>query len=135
MLELGSCPRRLPRWLSPWLIAAALVLIPADFDVTAHGQLQPERRREVFARSDGIVIGDELKVEHGDVVKEGALLGMLRKPQLDFESSRIEGELKTAQEKLNGLRNSRLAGGKENANGDGESRSARRAKRKKSKPS
>ena len=94
-----------------WLIAAALVLIPADFDVTAHGQLQPERRREVFARSDGIVIGDELKVEHGDVVQDGALLGMLRKPQLDFESSRIEGELQTAQEKLNGLRNSRLAGG------------------------
>ena len=95
-------------------IVAALVFIPADFDVTAHGQLQPELRREVFARSDGIVIGDELKVEHGDVVKEGGLLGMLRKPQLDFESSRVEGELQTAEEKLNALRNSRLAGGRDN---------------------
>ena len=100
------------------VIAAALVLIPADFDVTAHGQLQPERRREVFARSDGIVVGDELKVEHGDVVKEGDLLGMLRKPQLDFESSRIEGELQTAEEKLNALQNSRLAGGRDNAAGN-----------------
>lgn len=94
-------------------IIAALVLIPADFDITAHGELQPERRQEVFARSDGIVVADELSVSDGDRVKEGQLLGMLRRPQLDFESSRVEGELRTAQEKLSALVNSRLDSNRE----------------------
>ena len=114
--------RQLPKTIAALVvlavIAAALVLIPTDFDITAHGQLQPEQRREVFARSDGIVVGDELKVAHGDVVKQDALLGMLRKPQLDFESSRIEGELRTAQAKWAALQNARLAGGHGNANGN-----------------
>jgi biotin carboxyl carrier protein len=112
--------RQLPKTVAALAVAAvivaALIFIPADFDVTAHGQLQPERRREVFAPTDGIVVGDELKATYGDVVNEGALLGMLRKPQLDFESSRVEGELRTAQEKLSALRNSRLAGGRNDAN-------------------
>ncbi|HEX3997360.1 MAG TPA: HlyD family efflux transporter periplasmic adaptor subunit [Pirellulales bacterium] len=98
-------------------VVAALVFVPVDFDVTAHGQLQPERRQEVFARSDGIVVGDDLKVAHGDRVERGQLLGTLRRPQLDFESSRIDGELRTAQEKLSALRNSRLAAGQDNAGG------------------
>ncbi len=104
--------RQLPKTIAALSVAlavvAALVLIPADFDVTAHGQLQPERRQEVFARSDGIIVADELNVADGEAVKDGQLLGMLRRPQLDFDSSRVEGELRTAQEKLSALLNSRL---------------------------
>lgn len=98
-------------------IVAALVFIPADFDITAYGQLQPELRQEVFARADGIVVGDELKVAHGDHVEQNQLLGMLRSPQLDFESSRLDGELRTADEKLRALGNSRLAGGRDTSTG------------------
>ena len=101
--------KQLPKTAAAPVIAAAailaLVLIPADFDITAHGQLQPERRREVFAPADGIV--DPLTVDHGDTVAKGAELGRLRRPQLDFEATRVAGEIKTAQKRLASIQSSR----------------------------
>src|SRR5262249_41402463 len=97
------------------LIAAAvtaLVLIPADFDMTARGELQPKVRREVFARSDGVV--NQIKVEQGQKVARGELLVSLHKPQLDFESSRLEREIQTAQARLSAIQASLLATGRDN---------------------
>jgi multidrug efflux pump subunit AcrA (membrane-fusion protein) len=107
--------KQLPKTAAALAIAVAailaLVLIPADFNITAHGQLQPERRREVFAPADGIV--DPLTVDHGDMVVKGAELGRLRRPQLDFEATRVAGEIKTAQKRLASIQSSRLAGGRD----------------------
>ncbi len=107
--------RQLPKTalaLSAVAIAvAALVFIPADFDISARGELQPQHRREVFARSDGIV--DEVKVSHGDAVAAGAVLVTLRKPQLDFESSRLDGEFNDAQTKLSGIQASLTSAGRD----------------------
>ncbi len=88
---------------------AALVFIPADFDISARGELQPEFRREVFARSDGVI--DEIRVKHGELVQDGAILATLRKPQLAFESSRLAGEITTAQSRLDSIRAARLSAG------------------------
>ena len=49
---------------------AALVIVPADFNVEAPGTLQPVVRRDVFAPRSGIV--DEVLVKHGADVKAGA---------------------------------------------------------------
>ena len=107
--------RQLPKTAAAVAVAAAVILalvfVPADFDITAHGQLQPERRREVFAPADGIV--DPLTVDHGDNVAQGAELGRLRRPQLDFESIRVAGEIKTAQKRLASIESARLAGGRD----------------------
>jgi biotin carboxyl carrier protein len=107
--------RQLPKTAAALAVAVAavlaLVLIPADFDITAHGQLQPQQRREVFAPADGIV--DPLTVDHGDTVAKGAELGRLRRSQLDFESTRVAGEIKTAQKRLASIQSSRLAGGRD----------------------
>jgi len=77
---------------------ASLILIPVDLTVTARGRLQPVQRRDVFAPSDGIVA--ELRAHHGQKVDAEQILLTLRNPDLDFEETRIAGELQTAQKRL-----------------------------------
>jgi multidrug efflux pump subunit AcrA (membrane-fusion protein) len=109
--------RQLPKTvLALVLIAAAaiaLAVIPADFEIAARGELQPKRRQEVFARSDGIV--DRIMVEQGQKVAAEDLLVVLKKPQFEFEFSRLLGEIQTAQAKLSAIQASRLATGRDSA--------------------
>jgi biotin carboxyl carrier protein len=85
---------------------AAAMLVQADFTVVAEGNLQPVRLRDVFARTDGTVAN--LCVEHGQHVRAGDLLAVLRRPQLDLEFKQVIGELQTAQQKLVSLEAERL---------------------------
>ncbi len=101
------------RWLKGALaaglaaaIVAAAVLLKTDFTVVADGDLEPARLREVFARADGTV--NNLCVEHGQHVRAGELLAVLRRPQLDLEFKQVLGELQTAQQKLVSLEAERL---------------------------
>ncbi len=87
-------------------IVAAALLIKADFTVVAEGNLQPTQLRDVFARADGTV--SSLCVEHGQHVRAGDLLAVLRRPQLDLEFKQAFGELQTAQQKLIALEAERL---------------------------
>jgi multidrug efflux pump subunit AcrA (membrane-fusion protein) len=93
--------------------AIALAVIPADLEISARGELQPKVRREVFARADGVV--DRIMVEQGQKVATNDLLVLLKKPQLDFEFSRLLGEIQTAQAKLSAIQASRLATGRDSA--------------------
>ncbi len=86
--------------------AAALVLVPADFEVEARGELQPLERRDVFASDDGVV--SELLVESNGAVQAGQPLLVLRKSELELEIRRILGEMQTAEKKLASLRAERL---------------------------
>jgi biotin carboxyl carrier protein len=85
---------------------AAAVFVDTDFDVVAEGELQPALLRDVFARADGTIA--DLRVEHGQRVKAGELLAVLRRPQLDLEFKQVLGELQTAQQKLAALETERL---------------------------
>ncbi len=87
-------------------VVAAALLVKTDFNVVAEGELQPARLREVFARADGTIA--DLRVEHGQRVRAGELLAVLRRPQLDLEFKRVLGELQTAQQKLVALETERL---------------------------
>jgi HlyD family secretion protein len=78
--------------------AAALALVPADFNVEAQGEFQPKVRRDVFASDDGVV--RDLLVDHGSAVRSGEPLVVLRNPELDLESRRLAGEMQTAAKKL-----------------------------------
>ena len=84
---------------------AALVLVPADFNVEAPGTMQPVVRRDVFAPRSGIV--DEVLVEHGADVKAGEPLVRMRDPALELELKRVDGELETAQRQLDAVRATR----------------------------
>jgi multidrug efflux pump subunit AcrA (membrane-fusion protein) len=87
-------------------IAAALVFVKADFNIQSPGELQPERRRDVFATNDGQV--SELLADHGTRVRFDQPLAVIRNPQLDLELGRVAGEIQTAQKKLAAVQAERL---------------------------
>ena len=87
-------------------VVAAAMLVKTDFTVVADGDLQPVRLRDVFAAADGTV--SDLRVEHGQHVRAGGLLAVLRRPQLDLEFKQVLGELQTAQQKLVSIEAERL---------------------------
>jgi len=102
--------RHLPRTLALLAIlvaaVAALCLVPADFEVEGRGVLQPRNRQNVFARCDGIV--SEVLVDQGEPCRAGDVLVVMSRSQLDFEWSRVLGELATARKRLASVQASRL---------------------------
>jgi multidrug efflux pump subunit AcrA (membrane-fusion protein) len=80
--------------------------VPARLTVAARGELEPERLREVFAPSDGLV--RKVHVRHGDPVAAGAVLAEMRNAQLELESKRLGGELETARKRLAAIEAKRL---------------------------
>jgi len=128
-LEHESVP--LSRWLAPWAkrpgraprrwkgraiavfsllaaAAAALVFLPANFRLSAQGELWPVERRNVFAPASAVV--HTVHVEHGQTVAAGAPLIALRDSQLEFELARVEGELATARKRLASIQAERISG-------------------------
>jgi multidrug efflux pump subunit AcrA (membrane-fusion protein) len=81
---------------------AALVLVPADFNIEATGTLQPVVRRAAFAPRSGLV--EEVLVKHGDDVSAGQPLLRLRDPALELETKRVHGELDTAGRQIEAVR-------------------------------
>jgi hypothetical protein len=104
-------PRQLPKTAAVLLALAAIVcglaFIPADFEIEARGELQPEVRREVFASDDATV--SELPVDPGRKIRAGQAVVVLRKPQLDLEIRRVAGEIETARKKLAAVQAERLS--------------------------
>jgi multidrug efflux pump subunit AcrA (membrane-fusion protein) len=84
---------------------AALVLVPADFNVEAIGTLQPVVRRDVFAPRSGLV--EEVLVSHFADVAAGQPLVRLHDPSLELELKRVDGELETAQRQIDAVRATR----------------------------
>jgi multidrug efflux pump subunit AcrA (membrane-fusion protein) len=84
---------------------AALILVPADFNIEADGTMQPSVRRDVFAPRNGLV--DEVLVKHGVDVTAGQALVRMRDPSLELELKRVDGELETAQRQLDAVRATR----------------------------
>jgi multidrug efflux pump subunit AcrA (membrane-fusion protein) len=84
---------------------AALVLIPADFNIDAPGILQPVVRRDVFSPRSGLV--DEVLVQHGEKVTAGQPLVQLRDAELDLEIKKVHGELETTQRQIDAVRATR----------------------------
>jgi multidrug efflux pump subunit AcrA (membrane-fusion protein) len=96
------------------LIVAALFLIPTQLKIEARGTLQPADRRHVFAPAEGIVVA--LDAKHGQHVEAGRQLLEMKRPELDFELTRVDGELLTQQRRLSSLQAARLRGARsENA--------------------
>jgi len=87
-------------------VGLALLLVPADFDIQARGELQPRLRRDIFAPDDGVV--SEVQAVEGREVRAGDVLVTLRKPQLEFELHRVLGDAQTARKRLAAVQAARL---------------------------
>jgi hypothetical protein len=98
--------RQLPRTVLVLgtLIAAAvaMVVVPTDFTIEGQGELQPAVRRGIFASSDGIVatLSPSLSASEATKVTAGETLAELSNTDLDFELTRVLGEIRTARESL-----------------------------------
>uniref|UniRef100_A0A7C2P1E6 Efflux RND transporter periplasmic adaptor subunit n=1 Tax=Schlesneria paludicola TaxID=360056 RepID=A0A7C2P1E6_9PLAN len=88
-------------------IAVALAVIPAEQVVTGEGELLPDRRRDVFASTSGLV--REVCVQHGEEVAQGQTLVLLRDPQAELELTRVVGELATIRTRLGVIQAARIA--------------------------
>lgn len=80
------------------VFVACLVFVPADFTVEAAGTLRPEVCRHLFAPEDAIV--EQVLIAPGEAVARGTPVVQLRDPELEYETSRLAGELQTAQARL-----------------------------------
>jgi multidrug efflux pump subunit AcrA (membrane-fusion protein) len=116
LAEARQLPKTVLALLAVASAVAALVLIPADFDLEARGELLPKLRREVFATDSGVI--GQLSVDHAQQVNAGEPLLVIRKPELDLEFRRVAGEMQTAEKKLSSIQAERL----ENASTSAEAR-------------
>ncbi|MGE3775636.1 MAG: HlyD family efflux transporter periplasmic adaptor subunit [Pirellulaceae bacterium] len=102
--------RMLPRILVALALAvalvAALVLVPASFDLSARGKLQPSIRSDVFAQVDGVVV--DVRVRHEDLVETNAVLAVLTNSDLDVEYADLTGRKRTTQERVNTIQRALL---------------------------
>jgi hypothetical protein len=106
LVERRQLPKTAVAALIVATVAAALALVPADFDIEVRGELQPKLRRDVFASDDGVV--NDLLVSHGQSARANQPLVLLRKPALDLEMRRVSGEIQTAEKKLASVTAQRL---------------------------
>lgn len=81
---------------------AALILVPADFDLQGKGKLQPSIRRDVFAGTEGTV--DVVEARHGQEVKAGQLLATMFNTQMEVDIKTVIGQIGQAEEQLKGIR-------------------------------
>lgn len=102
-LKLRQLPRTVLLTGTLAAAAAALILVPADFTIEGEGELQPAVRRGVFATSDGVVasLAPALTLNKETTVTSGETLIELSNTDLDFELTRVLGEIRTTQESLN----------------------------------
>ncbi len=81
---------------------AAMFIIPSDFEMKANGELQPVLRNDIFAAADGIV--SEINAGHGNDVSADQVLLKMESTDLESELARLEGEHRTASQRLRSLR-------------------------------
>lgn len=87
-------------------VLLALALIPTDFELESHGQVQPARRRHIYAPADGII--EKVFVDNAVSVDEGKTLAVMRNSDLDLEEQRIRGEITTSNARLGAIRATRV---------------------------
>jgi multidrug efflux pump subunit AcrA (membrane-fusion protein) len=73
------------------VLILALVFNPWNFNMYCSGTLEPEVRRNIFAREDGKV--DQVLVHHGQKVEEGEVLLRMTNNELEAETKKIGGDL------------------------------------------
>jgi len=86
-------------------LAAAMALVPADFEIEARGTLQPAVRREIFIREPGVVA--TVLVDHADDVKKGTDLLELRNRDLEVSITDLVGRRTATEEQVAALRRAR----------------------------
>ena len=89
-------------------VVAAGTMIRVDYPVDADGKLMPVQQSAVFARWDGEITRDGLKVKSGDHVSEGDLLVEMTNDELEEQIRTAEAEI-SKQDRLLAIRLQEIA--------------------------
>lgn len=76
----------------------ALFFVKIDHDLEAQGSLQPKVQRQVFAHVDGEV--EKVSVAHGQEVREGDELVVLRNRELELQLTEVQGQLEESTKQI-----------------------------------
>ncbi|MEQ8789681.1 MAG: HlyD family secretion protein [Pirellulaceae bacterium] len=86
------------------LAVVAMILVPAELQIGARGEMQPSLRRQVFAPSDGVVdrlfIASPAESDAVVLVDSGQVLVELDNSELRYEKTRVEGQRQTVAKQL-----------------------------------
>ncbi len=117
LLPGGSLPGgSLVGWSVRWIglaatlaaIAYALAVVPMEFTLQARGTLQPTKRRQVFARTDGVVA--QVTADHSDPVAAGSVLVTLRDDELTDRLKRTRARRIQVQTAIQAIQDQRVVG-------------------------
>jgi multidrug efflux pump subunit AcrA (membrane-fusion protein) len=98
---------RLILWGLPVLVAVALLIfVRADFFIRCDGRLRPQLQRRIFAPRDGQV--EQLHVNHAQMIGADTVVATMRSSELDFEVTRVLGDLETTAKQYDAVKASRL---------------------------
>ncbi|MFV2068521.1 MAG: efflux RND transporter periplasmic adaptor subunit, partial [Pirellulales bacterium] len=90
LVRARTLPKTLAVVFGVLFLVLALFLVRADFNLEGRGELQPVVQREVFADLDGEV--EKVHVKHGDHVKEGDTLAVLKNTDLEVRLDGVRGQ-------------------------------------------
>lgn len=99
MLRARTLPKTLTIAGLVLVVLLALVIWPADFEMTSKGRLEPVDRSDVFNRVAGSNV-QEVFVEHGQWVKGDQLLVRLSNDDLEEAREKLLGELATVKKEI-----------------------------------
>jgi multidrug efflux pump subunit AcrA (membrane-fusion protein) len=105
LVSARNLPKTIVALIALLAIVVSLIVVPADFELTGEGELQPTRRRDVFADIDGVV--SEVHVEHGSPIKQGEPLFTLRNTDLEVRLADVLGQQRAVAEQLAAIKRSR----------------------------
>ncbi len=84
----------------------ALILVPADFDLSSGGTLQPSVRHEIYAHLNGVIT--EVEVRHEQFVDRGDVLLRMKNNELEVEIADLIGRNRTTQERIRAIQRAQL---------------------------
>ncbi len=102
--QLDRLPKTLLIAASAAAAGGALLLVPADFEIPARGDLQPAVRRQVFAPDEGLVV---TLPKAAGAVSRGETLAVLSNPQLEQQHADVAAKRRTTEEQLAAVRTAR----------------------------
>ena len=89
-------------------IVAAMLFVPANFNLSCDGRMIPSERQRIFADQTGTIT--KVRVTHRDFVEIGDTLLELKNEELDIQKEQLVGEQRALQERLAGDRSMRISG-------------------------
>lgn len=87
-------------------ISLFLALWPASFYISASGVLVPQHRQLIFPKTPGEVVS--VQVEHGQWVKQGEPLALLRSDDLRLRLEDVNGRMETLKQRRSAMERSKF---------------------------